>query len=152
MMVSNRRDYVKKAFQMYVTHKMQLVAWEQELQVLPIPGASGLDYSHEPVAGGNENGVEAQFAKYADQVAALKAKISDVKKKVELVRRTIEHFRVESRAKGKLHYKYICVRWLERKSFRRAAIECEIPESTAIFWIEEIYTVAEAIGEEYELF
>lgn len=152
MRVSNRRDYVRKAFQMYVTHKQQLFAWEEELKTLPIPGQSGLDYSHETVASGNENGVEAQFAKYVDQAAELTAKISAVKKKVELVRRTIEHFRVESRAKGKLHYKYICERYLQRRSYHRAAIECGIPERTASFWIEEIFTVAEAIGEEYELF
>lgn len=151
-MLSDRRGYVRKAFQMYVTHKNQLCVWEQELAALPIPGASGLDYSHETVAGGNENGVEAQFAKYVDRAAELTEKIAGVKKKVELVRRTIEHFRVESRAKGKLHYKYICERWLQRRSYRRAAIECGIPERTASFWIEEIYTVAEAIGEEYELF
>lgn len=152
MRVSNRRDYVRKAFQMYVTHKQQLFSWEEELKTLPIPGQSGLDYSHETVASGNGNSVEAQFAKYVDQATELTAKISDVKKKVELVRRTIEHFRVESRAKGKLHYKYICERWLQRRSYHRAAIECGIPERTASFWIEEIYTVAEAIGEEYELF
>ncbi len=151
-MLSNRRAYVRKAFQMYVTHKTQLCLWEQELKELPIPGYSGVDYSSESVSASNENGVEAQFAKYADQVAALRARVADVKKKVELVRRTIEHFRVESRAKGKLHYKYICVRWLERKSYRRAAIECGICETTADYWIMEIFNVAEAIGEEYDLF
>lgn len=152
MRVSNRRDYVRKAFQMYVTHKQQLFAWEEKLKMLPIPGQSGLDYSHETVASGNGNGVEAQFANYVDQAAELTAKISAVKKKVELVRRTIEHFRVESRAKGKLHYKYICERWLQRRSYHRAAIECGIPERTTDFIIEEVFTIAETIGDEYELF
>lgn len=150
--MGERRSYIRKALQMYVTHKNQLSVWERELRELPIPGESGVDYSHESILSGNENGVERQFAKYVDQAAELKEKIAGVKKKVELVRRTIEYFKVESRAKGKLHYKYICVRWLERRSYRRAAIECGVPERTASFWIEEIYTVAEAIAETYELF
>jgi hypothetical protein len=149
--MNEKRAYIKKAFQMYVTHKQQIFAWEQELKQLPIPGESGVDYSHESVASSNANGVEAQFANYAERVAELTKKIDTVKKQVELVRRTIEHFKVESRAKGKNHYKYICERWLQRQSFRRAAIECGIAESTAIFWIEEIYTIAEAIAETYEL-
>ena len=150
--MNEKRAYIRKAFQMYVTHKNQLGLWEQELRELPFPGESGLDYSHESVAGSNENGVETQFAKYVDRAAELRGKIADIKKKVELVRRTIEHFKVESRAKGRLHYKYICVRWLERRNYRRAAIECEIPERTTDFIIEEIFTIAEAIAEEYELF
>ena len=150
--MNEKRAYIKKSFQMYVTHKQQLFAWEQELKQLPIPGQSGLDYSHESVSSGNGNGVEAQFAKYAERVDELTKKINAVKKQVEIVRRTIEHFQIESKGKGKNHYRYICARWLQRQSFRRAAVECGIAESTAIFWIEEIYTIAEAIAELYELF
>lgn len=149
--MNEKRAYIRKAFQMYVTHKNQLSVWERELKELPVPGESGLDYSHESVSG-SSGSVETQFAKYADCVAELTAKIADVKKKVELVRRTIEHFKVEDRAKGKLHYKYICVRWLGRRSYRRAAIELEIGETTADYWIMEIFDVAEAIAEEYDLF
>ena len=151
-MSSERRNIVKKAFQMYLTHKTQLCLWEQELRELPIPGYSGVDYSHESVSNGTGNSVEVQFAMYADKVAELEKRVEDVKKKVELVRRTIEHFRVESKAKGKRHYDYICARWLRRMNYYRAAIECNLPERTADFIIEEIFTVAEAIGEEYELF
>lgn len=150
--VNDRRAYIRKAFQMYVAHKQQLFAWEQELKEIPIPGQSGLDYSHESVSSGGNNGVEAQFVNYTQQVENLRKKICEVKKQVEIVRMTIEHYKVESRAKGKNHYKYICARWLRGMSFCRAAIECDIPERTASFWVEEIYTVAEAIAEEYDLF
>ena len=150
--MEDRRAYIKKAFQMYINNKNCLFWAQEELKNLPIPGQSGLDYSKESVAGGGGNGVEAQFAQYVEKRQSLIYKITVAQHQVEIVRRTIEHFKVESKAKGKNHYKYICERWLTRRSFRRAAIECGIPESTAIFWIEEIYTVAEAIAEEYELF
>lgn len=150
--VNDRRAYIRKAFQMYVTHKNQLCVWEQELKELPIPGQSGLDYSHEKVSNCGNNGVEAQFVNYAERVDELIKKINAVKKQVELVHRTIEHFKVEYDAKGRMHYKYICARWLRGMSFYRAAIECDIAESTASFWVEEIYTIAEAIAEEYSLF
>ena len=150
--MNEKRAYIKKAFQMYVTHKQQLFAWEQELKQLPIPGESGLDYSHESVSSGGGNSVEKQFVNYAQKAGNLSRKIKEVRKQVDIVRMTIEHFKVESRAKGKHHYKYICERWLKRQSFRRSAIECSIPERTASFLVEEIYTIAESIGDLYDLF
>ena len=149
--MEERRAYIKKAFQMYLTHKQQLFAWEEELKNLPIPGQSGLDYSKESVAGGGGNGVEAQFAQYADKCAELKEKIAKAQKKVDVVRRTIEHFKVESRAEGNRYYEYICARWLRRMSSYHAAAECGIAERTADFWIEKIFNRAEAIADEYEL-
>ena len=149
--MEDRRAYIKKAFQMYVTHKQQLFAWEEELKNLPIPGQSGVDYSKESVAGGG-NGVEAQFAQYVEKRQSLIYKITVAQHQVEIVRRTIEHFKVESIAEGNRYYEYICARWLRRMSYRRAAIECGVPERTSDFWIEKIFTVAEAIAEEYELF
>lgn len=149
--MDEKRAYIKKSFQMYVTHKQQLFALEQELKQLPIPGESGLDYSHESVSSGGGNSVEKQFVNYAQKAENLSRKIKEVRKQVDIVRMTIEHFKVESRAKGKHHYKYICERWLKRGSFKRAVAELGIAESTAIFWTEEIYTVAEAIAEEYNL-
>ena len=150
--MDDKRAYVKKAFQMYQTNKTTLFWKEQELKAIPVPGEGGVDYSKISVQGGNGNGTEEQFAKYADDRAALIEQITTLRKKIELVQRTISHFEIESRAKGKRHYEYIQQRWLMRRSFRHAAVECGIAESTAIFWIEEIYTVAEAIGQTYELF
>ena len=149
--MNDRRAYIRKAFQMYVTHKQQLSVWEQELKELPIPGQSGLDYSKEKVSSGGGNGVEQQFVNYADKAEALKEKIQGVKKQVEIVRRTIEHFKVESRAEGNRYYEYICARWLRRMSYYHAAAECGIAERTADFWIEKIFNRAEAIADEYEL-
>ena len=149
--MEDRRAYIRKAFQMYVTHKQQLAVWERELKELPIPGQSGVDYSKESVSSGGCNSVEAQFASYADKAEELTRKIRNTKKQVELVRLTIEHFKVESRAEGNKHYEYICARWLRRMSYQRAAIECGVPERTADFWIEKIFNRAEAIAEEYSL-
>lgn len=150
--MEDKRAYVKKAFQMYQTNKTTLFWKEQELKAIPVPGEGGVDYSKISVQGGNGNGTEEQFAKYADDRAALIEQITALRKKIELVQRTISHFEIESRAKGKRHYEYIQQRWLMRRSYRRAAIECGIAERTADFWIEEVFTVALAIGETYELF
>ena len=147
--MEDRRAYIRKAFQMYVTHKQQLAVWERELKELPIPGQSGVDYSKESVSSGGGNSVEVQFASYADKAEELTRKILSTKKQVELVRLTIEHFEVNSMAMGRKHYEYICARWLRRMSYCRAAIECGVPERTTSFWIEEIYTIAEAIAEKY---
>lgn len=150
--MDEKRTYIRKAFQMYITHKNQLSVWSQELKTIPIPGQSGLDYSHESVSSGNGNGVEAQFANYAQRSEELRAKIASVSKQVELVRRTIEHFKLEYKAKGKKHYEYICARWLKGMSYQRAAIECDVSDRTSDFWIEEIFTLAEAIADEHNLF
>lgn len=136
--MTDKRKYVKQSFQMYLNNK-------RRLEALNIPGLGGVDYSRAAIGHSEANGVETQVVKYLDEKNALE-------KRVELVKRTIEHFKVECAAKGKGHYKYICARWLRRMSYRRAAIECEIPERTAGFWIEEIYTIAEAIAETYNLF
>lgn len=149
--MTDRRSYIKKAFQRYIENKSALERMKDELNSLPIPGQSGLDYSKESVAGGGGNGVEGQFAKYVDKRQALIYKITCTEHDIEIVWRTIEHFKVEKKAKGKRHFDYICARWLRQQSFHKAAIELEIPESTAIFWIEEIYTVAEAIADSYDL-
>jgi hypothetical protein len=146
-----RRLYVKKAFQMYQTNKTTLFWKEQEYKNIPVPGESAMNYDKISVQSSG-NGVEAQFIKYAEDRAKLKNEIDTLKRKIELVHLTIKHFEIEGRAKGKRHYEYIQQRWLMRRSFRRAAIECGIAESTAIFWTEEIYTVAESIAELDELF
>lgn len=150
--MEDKRAYVKKAFQMYQTNKNTLFWKEQELKAVPVPGEGGVDYSKISVQCGNGNGIEEQFAKYADKRAALIEQITALRKKIELVRRTIEHFEVEHKAKGKRHYEYIQQRWLMRRSYRHAAIECGISERTSSLWIEEILIVAQAIAETYELF
>ena len=150
--MNERREYIRKSFQMYLTNKNQLFWWEHELKEIAIPGASGVDYSKESVSSGGGNSVEAQFASYADKVAELGTKIEKVRKQIELVRRTIEHFKLEYKAKGKKLYQYICARWLRGMSYQRAAIECDISDRTSDFWMEEIFTLAEAIADEHNLF
>ena len=148
----DKRAYIKKAFQMYQTNKTSLFWKEQELKEIPAPGEGGVDYSKISVQSGGGNGTENQFIQYVDKRTEIMSKIDELRRKIELVRLTVKHFEIEAKAKGKRHYEYIQQRWLMRRSFRRAAIECGIAESTSIFWIEEIYTVAEAIGDSYELF
>lgn len=149
--MTDRRSYIKKAFQHYIDNKIALEQMKDELNSLPIPGQSGLDYSKESVAGGGGNGVEGQFAQYVDKRQALIYKITIIEHQIEIVWRTIEHFKVENRAEGNRYYEYICARWLKQMSYYHAAIECGVPERTASFWIEKIFTVAEAIAEEYGL-
>ena len=147
-----KRVYVRKAFQMYQTNKNTLFWKEQELKEMPAPGEGGVDYSKISVQGGAGNGTEEQFIRYVDKRTGLLEEITQLKKKIELVKRTIEHFAVENRARGRRHYEYIQQRWLMRRSYRRAAIECGISEQTSDYWIMEIFNVAEAIGENHELF
>lgn len=149
--MTDRRSYIKKAFQYYIANKNNLTKWEEELEEIPIPGQSALDYSKESVAGGGGNGVEGQFAQYVDKRQELIYKITCTEHDIEIVWRTIEHFKVEKKAKGKRHFDYICARWLSGQSYYKAAIDCGISESTAGFWIEEIYLVAEAIADTYNL-
>lgn len=147
-----RRSYIRKAFQEYQGNKKRLVTLKLEAES-KIPGTSGVDYSRPSVVSDkSQNNVENAVLSYIDKHGDGLAKIETIEKKVELVKRTIEHFKIESGAKGKRHYQYICARWIRRLGYHAAAIECEIPESTAGFWIEEIYVVAEAIGKEYNLF
>lgn len=150
--MEDRRAYIKKAFQSYINNKNCLFWAQEELKNLPIPGQSGLDYSKESVAGGGGNGVETQFAQYVEKRQSLIYKITMLEHQIEIVTRTLEHFKVENRAEGNRYYEYICARWLKRMSYCHAAIECGVPERTTSFWIEKIFTVAEAIAEEYELF
>ena len=147
-----KRVYVRKAFQMYQTNKNTLFWKEQELKEMPAPGGGGVDYSKISVQGGAGNGTEEQFIRYVDKRTGLLEEITQLKKKIELVKRTIEHFEIERKAKGKRYYEYIQQRWLMRRSYKRSAVELGIAERTSDFWVEEIFTMAEAIGEMFELF
>ena len=148
----DKRAYIKKAFQMYQTNKTSLFWKEQELKEIPAPGEGGVDYSKISVQSGGGNGTEEQFIRYVDKRTGLLAEIEQLKKKIELVKRTIEHFEIERKAKGKRYYEYIQQRWLMRRSYKRSAVELGIAERTSDFWVEEIFTMAEAIGEMFELF
>lgn len=137
--MAKKRIYIKKAFKAYMKNK-------KELLTLPIPGQNGVDYSRVVVSSGrNKNGVEKQVVSYVDKKRALE-------KQVELVQLTIEHFQVEYLAKGKRQYLYVIARFVKQLGYHASAIECEIPERTSDYWLEEIYTVAEALGEARKLF
>lgn len=136
--MNEKRKYIKQAFKNYVENK-------KAISLLPVPGQSGVDYSKPLIHNGsNENGVEKNVVSYID-----KKHVMD--KQVQLVKKTLEHFRMEYLAKGKKHYLYICNRFIKGMGYYRSADECDIPPSTAGFWLEEIYTVAESYADAYDL-
>ena len=136
--MTEKRKYIKQAFKNYNANK-------KSINLLPFPSRSAVDYSKPMIhSGTNENGVEKNVVSYLDKKA-------EIDKQVIIVNKTLEHFRMEYLAKGKKQYLYIVNRWLKGMSYCRTAIECEIPKSTAGYWIEEIYTVAESFANAYDL-
>ncbi len=139
MKAEERKDYVKKAFRDYVNNK-------RCLEKLNIPGLYGMDYSRSCVVSDHMNGTENSVLNYIDRKETLE-------KQIEIVKRTIEYYKIEDKKRGgdgKANYIYN--RWLRRLSFRGAAIQSHIAESTSAYWTEEIFFTAEIIAEEYQLF
>ena len=139
MTIKEKREYIKRAFRDYVNNKRRLV-------LLNIPGLGGVDYSRHSVVSDHSNGTEKTVLRYIDKKDILE-------KQVEIVKRTIEHYKIEDKkhgAGGKASYIYN--RWLRRLSYRRSALETNLTERAAMYWEEEIYFTAEIIAEEYGLF
>lgn len=114
--------------------------------MLNIPGLGGVDYSRPSVVSDHSNGTEKTVLRYIDKKDILE-------KQVEIVKRTIEHYKIEDKKHGgEGKASYIYNRWLRRLSFRKAAIQSHIAESTSAYWTEEIFFTAEIIAEEYQLF
>lgn len=139
MTIEEKREYIKRAFRDYVNNK-------RRLEMLNIPGLGGVDYSRPSVVSDHSNGTEKTVLRYIDKKDILE-------KQVEIVKRTIEHYRIEDKKHGgEGKASYIYNRWLRRLSFRKAAIQSHIAESTSAYWTEEIFFTAEIIAEEYQLF
>lgn len=139
MTIEEKREYIKRAFRDYVNNK-------RRLEMLNIPGLGGVDYSRPSVVSDHSNGTEKTVLRYIDKKDILK-------KQVEIVKRTIEHYKIEDKKHGgEGKARYIYNRWLRRLSFRKAAIQSHIAESTSAYWTEEIFFTAEIIAEEYQLF
>lgn len=139
--IQNKKKYIRDCFRNYLNNKKQL-------ESLLMPGTGGVDYSRPScvVGGLSENGVENGVLKYID-------KKSELSKKVEIVKKTIGHFKIEDKRSGsQSKLKYIYARFLQKMTYRRASIECYISERTAMYWEEDIYYTAECIAEEYDLF
>ena len=140
MSKNEKKDYIKSCFRNYISNK-------KRLETLLIPGLGGVDYTRPScVTGDCSNGVENGVVKYIDEK-------TELGKKLEIVRRTIQHYKIEDKRtciEGK--EKFIYNRFLRRFPYRRAAVECCISERTAMYWEEEIYFTAECIAEEYQLF
>lgn len=114
--------------------------------MLNIPGLGGVDYSRPSVVSDHSNGTEKTVLRYIDKKDILE-------KQVEIVKRTIEHYKIEDKKHGgEGKASYIYNRWLRRLSYRRSALETNLSERAAMYWEEEIYFTAEIIAEEYGLF
>ena len=139
MTIEEKREYIKRAFRDYVNNK-------RRLEMLNIPGLGGVDYSRPSVVSDHSNGTEKTVLRYIDKKDTLE-------KQVEIVKRTIEHYKIaDKKHGGDGKARYIYNRWLRRLSFRKAAIQSHIAESTSAYWTEEIFFTAEIIAEEYQLF
>ena len=139
MTIEEKREYIKRAFRDYVNNK-------RRLEMLNIPSLGGVDYSRPSVVSDHSNGTEKTVLRYIDKKDTLE-------KQVEIVKRTIEHYKIEDKKHGgEGKASYIYNRWLRRLSFRKAAIQSHIAESTSAYWTEEIFFTAEIIAEEYQLF
>ncbi len=145
--MTEKQKWIRKAFHGYYKNKVRLPQLKADYAKIDIPGCSGFDPS-KPFAGGlGGNGVENSVLKYLADRERMGKAIIECQNKISLVEKTIQHFSVEEQAKGKRHRKYIECRFLRCMSYTRAAIECGVSESTAGYWLEEIYTVAYAIAE-----
>lgn len=140
MTSKEKREYIKLAFRNYITNK-------RRIEQMTIPGLGGVDYSRPSVVSDNfANGTENACIRYIDRREANE-------KKIEIVRRTLEYYKIEDKKYGsKGKYQYIINRWFRRFSYRKTALRSSISERTAMYWEEEIYFTAEMIAEEYKLF
>ena len=143
--VNARRKWVRRAFTNYNLNKSRLSQLKSDYANCEIPttgSGGGGGGTH-----GNENGVEKSVLHYLAQREKLERAVKSCERQIALVDKTLHHFTIEEWAKGKRHKQYIENRFLRSMSYRRAAVECEISESTAGYWLEEIYTVSETIAE-----
>ena len=139
MTIEEKREYIKRAFRDYVNNK-------RTLENMNFPGLGGVDYSRPSVVSDHSNGTEKTVLRYIDRKQI-------VEKQVEIVKRTIEHYKIEDKKHGgDGKAKYIYNRWLRRFSYRKSAKLLNISERTSDYWIEEIFFTAEIIAEEYSLF
>lgn len=140
MTIKEKREYIKRAFRDYVNNK-------RTLENMNFPGLGGVDYSRPSVVSDKfQNGSENSCLRYIDRKQV-------IEKQVEIVKRTIEHYKIEDKKHGgDGKAKYIYNRWLRRFSYRRSALETNLSERSAMYWEEEIYFTAEIIAEEYSLF
>lgn len=139
MTIEEKREYIKRAFRDYVNNK-------RTLENMNFPGLGGVDYSRPSVVSDHSNGTEKTVLRYIDRKQV-------IEKQVEIVKRTIEHYKIEDKKHGgDGKAKYIYNRWLRRFSYRKAAGEANVSERAAMYWEEEIFFTAEIIAEEYRLF
>lgn len=145
--VNDKQKWVRSAFHGYYRNKARLPQLKIDYEKIAIPCAGGQDYGKPFVKSSAGNGVEKSVLQYLADRERMERAVKDCENKIALVEKTMQHFSVEEAAKGKRHRQYIEYRFLRCMNYTRAAIECNISESTAGYWLEEVYTVAYAIAE-----
>ena len=136
--MNEKQKWIKSAFHGYQKNKERILQLREEYAKIAMPGCGGFDPSKPYTSGGNGNGVEKSVLQYLADRERMERAIADCQNKLSVVDKTLHHFSVEETAKGKKHRKYIECRFLRCMSYTRAAVECEISESTAGYWLEEI--------------
>ena len=145
--MSDKRKWIKSAFQGYYNNKIKLPQLKADYEKIPIPGLGCGDPTQPYVHSGTNNGTEKSVLQYLVDRERIERAIRECENKIAVVDKTLRHFSVEEAAKGKKHRKYIEYRFLRGMSYTRAAVECGIAERTSDFVLEEIMTVAYAIAE-----
>ena len=140
-----RRSWVRRAFFNYKNNKVRLVKLKRDYDSCEIPSVGGGNGCG--TSGSHENGAEKSVIHYLAERERLERAVKSCEWQIALVDKTLEHFAVEELLKGMPHKRYIECRFLRGMSYRRAAVEFEVAESTAGYWMEEIYNTAEMIAE-----
>ena len=134
--MTEKEKYIRQAFARYRKNKKQIAEMRFEQSNSASPPATK--------SRKNSNGYENALIGYIDKKLKLE-------KACEIVERTLYHYEVYERANGDGKAQYIRCRFLQGMSFALAGVECELAESTACFWLEDIRTTATAIAETYNL-
>lgn len=142
--LQEKRKWIRAAFWGYKANKTRLPFLEKQYEEIPMPTPGG-GFSSSGKAGGN--GVEKSMMHYLFERNELERLIQECKNKISLVEKTVSHLEVEDYAKGRRYSAYLRCRFMRGMSYTAAAVECEIPERTAGYWLAEIMNVAYAIAE-----
>ncbi len=134
--MTDKEKYIKKAFQHYNENK-------KRLNSLSYDGLKAVDYSRQQTKAVARSDDYA-LIKYVDEKQKLL-------KAVAVVDRTLDYYDIRAKAFADGKATYIRFRWVKKMSYEHAAIECNIPSSTACYWLKEIREVAYTICDIYKL-
>lgn len=137
-MMMDKERYIKRAFKCYKENK-------KKLREASFESVRAVDYS-KAVGGGNRrrDGLESALVQYIDDKMELA-------KQVEIVERTMWWYKIDGMKKGHAKYDYIQFRWVKGYPIYRVAMECYIGVNTANRWAKEIWKLAAAVADMFDL-